>query len=255
MPYLEFDGKRAYYAGDISGEGIPVIFCHGSGGGHQHWLYQLKGLKNSLRPLAVDLPGHGRSEGSAANNIAVYRDWLNRFSKALGLSSFFLGGHSMGGAIALSYALEYPDDISGLILVGSGGRLRVLPTVLKSLRNNILPADLIDYLYAPETPGELLERGKAELEATAISVLYADYSACDKFDLLEDLHRISQPTLIICGTEDRLTPIKYSRYLEEKLPRGQVKIIEGAGHMAMLEKPEEVNQAVIDFTGQFAGNH
>ncbi len=255
MPYLELDGERFYYAGDVNRDGVPVIFCHGSGGGHQHWLYQIKGLREKINPLAFDLPGHGRSEGSPANDIAVYRNWLHGFIKTLGLSSFVLGGHSMGGAIALSYALQYPGEVSGLILVGSGGRLRVLPAFLETLQAGSVPATLTDHLYGPEAPEELIKTGREEVESTAASIYYADLSACDKFDVMEDLPQISQPVLMICGGEDRMTPVKYSRYLEGKLPRGQVTVIEGAGHMVMLEKPDEVNQAINTFVRQLATDH
>lgn len=255
MPYLELDGKRFYYAGDVNRDGVPVIFCHGSGGGHHHWVNQIKGLRGKINPLAVDLPGHGRSEGSPANNIAVYRDWLHDFIKVLGPGSFMLGGHSMGGAIALSYALQYPAGIIGLILIGSGGRMRVWPDFLETLRKGSVPTTLTDYLYGHKASEALINKGREEVESTDAAIYYADLCACDEFDVLEDLPRISQPALMICGSEDQMTPEKYSRYLEEKLPRGQVAVIEGAGHMVMLEKPDEVNQAITKFIGQLVGNY
>lgn len=247
MPYVELDGKQFYYAGDKHAEGTPVIFCHGSGGGHHHWLYQLKGLKGKVNPLAVDLPGHGRSEGEPADEIAVYRDWLHLFAKALNLSSFVAAGHSMGGAIALDYALNYPEDILGLILVGSGGRLRVLPAFLETLQGGVVPAALADFLYCPDAPQELLQKGREEVASTAASIYHADLNACDKFDVTDKLARINQQVIMICGSEDRLTPLKYSHFLAEKLPSGRVEVIDGAGHMVMIEKPEEVNQAIKTF--------
>jgi pimeloyl-ACP methyl ester carboxylesterase len=224
-----------------------VVFCHGSGGRHHHWLYQLKGLKGKINPLAVDLPGHGRSEGEPADEIAVYRDWLHRFAGALGIGPFVAAGHSMGGAIALDYALNYPEDILGLILVGSGARLRVLPAFLEKLQEGVVPAALADFLYCPDAPQELLQKGREEVASTAASVYQADLSACDKFDVTDKLSHISRPVIMICGSEDRLTPVKYSHYLAEKLPSGKVTVIDGAGHMVMLEKPEAVNRAIEAF--------
>jgi pimeloyl-ACP methyl ester carboxylesterase len=247
MPYVELDGKQFYYAGDSQAEGTPVIFCHGSGGGHHHWLYQLKGLKGKINPLAVDLPGHGRSEGEPADEIAVYRDWLHRFAGALGIGPFVAAGHSMGGAIALDYALHYPENTLGLILVGSGARLRVLPAFLETLQGGVVPAALADFLYCPDAPQELLQKGREEVASTAASVYHADLSACDKFDVTDKLAHISRPVIMICGSEDRLTPVKYSHYLAEKLPSGKVTVIDGAGHMVMLEKPEAVNRAIEAF--------
>ncbi len=251
MPYIEFDNHRYCYAGDINRDGLPLLFCHGSGGRHNHWLYQLKGLKGEANPLAVDLPAHGRSEGVPADKIEIYREWLRRFCKEAGLGPLILAGHSMGGAIALDYALNYPDEVLGLILVGSGGRLRVLPAFLEELARGNVPKTITGYLYGPAASKELLKEGQKEVNSTDASIYYADFKACDNFDVMEDLPRIGQPALMICGSEDQLTPVKYSRYLENILPNGQVKIIEGAGHMVMLEKPDMVNRAIADFIKPF----
>ncbi len=250
MPYAEFDGKRYYYAGDAQKDGVPIIFVHGSGGGHHHWLYQIKKLNGNINALAVDLPGHGRSEGEPSNEIPVYRDWLHRFKNAVGLDRFIPAGHSLGGGIALAYALQYPEDTLGLILVGTGGRLRVLPAFLEALREGVLPPAFNDYLYSPEVDEELIERGREEAKNTPASIYYADLSACDKFDIMKELHRIIQPAQVICGSEDRLTPSKYSQFLGEQLPQARVEIIPGAGHMVMIEKPHAVNDTISDFISE-----
>lgn len=252
MPYLELKGNRVFYAGDRNREQVPVLFCHGSGGRHQHWLYQIKGLKDVANPIAVDLPGHGRSEGSPENEISAYREWLHSFAEAMGLGPFIAAGHSMGGAIALDYTMHYPEQIIGVILIGSGGRLRVLPDFLETLRQGAFPNTFFDFLYGPEASTELLEKGRGEIESTDTSIYYADLCACDKFDAMEYLPSIKQPVLIICGSEDLLTPVKYSKYLKDKVPRGQVDIIAGAGHMVMLEKPEAVNRAIKHFIEQLS---
>ena len=248
---MEMENHRYYYAGDLDHAGTPIVFCHGSGGRHHHWLYQLKGLKKTAKPIAVDLPGHGRSDGEPANDIAIYRDWLHHFIEKSGLGPPVITGHSMGGAIALDYALHYPDNYLGLILVGSGGRLRVLPAFLDELQKGSVPDALSGYLYGPAASRELLEKGKKEVKDTSASIYYADLSACDKFDVMDRLQQITKPVLIVCGSEDQLTPVKYSRYLEEKLPESKVELIDGAGHMVMLEKPDQVNQAITQFIKQF----
>lgn len=250
MPYLEIERDRFYYAGNIKQKGVPIIFCHGSGGRHHHWLYQLKGLPETINPIAVDLPGHGRSEGKPADDVAVYAEWLNRFVKTAGLGPFILCGHSLGGAIALTYAIKHQEETLGLILVGTGARLRVLPAFLDALREGTVPPAFTGYLYSPDVSEELMKKGKKEVEDTAASIYYADLSACDKFDIMENLEQVNCPTLIICGSEDRLTPVKYSRYLEERLPHSRAEIIDGAGHMVMLEKPQAVNEAIARFVSE-----
>ncbi len=253
MPYIEIDHTRYYHAGNTNKEGIPVVFCHGSGGGHHHWIYQLKELGGKVNPIAVDLPGHGRSEGKPSSDVAVYRDWLHTFIRAAGIGPFIPAGHSLGGAIVLDYVLHYPDDILGFILVGSGGRLKVLPAFLDLLKEGTVPSMLCDYLYGPEAGEEMLRRGKEEVLNTDANVYYADLSACNEFDILDKLHQINHPALLVCGSEDQLTPVKYSRYLEGSLPNSHVEVIEGAGHMVMLEKPAEVNRAISAFAERLKG--
>lgn len=247
MPLLEMEGKKYYYAGDAGRKGIPLLFCHGSGGGHHHWHHQLKNLPPETNPLAVDLPGHGRSEGAPAGDIAANRNWLHRFVKNLGLEPFVAAGHSMGGAIALDYALNYPEQTRGLILVGSGARLRVKPAFLEELKQDRVPQELLDYLYGPDASEQLISLGRREMENTDPAIYRADLTSCDRFDVMEQLGRIAAPTLLICGSEDRLTPVKYSQFLKDKIPVSRLAVIRDAGHMVMLENPEEVNRAIARF--------
>ncbi|MDW7738625.1 MAG: alpha/beta hydrolase [Bacillota bacterium] len=246
MPYIEINSVRCYYS-QRNGTGTPILFCHGSGGGHHHWLFQLKNLPDSLEPIAVDLPGHGRSEGPPASNIETYRDWLHQFTESLKLKDFLLAGHSMGGAIAMAYAMKYPDHVLGLVLIGTGCRLKVLPELLSSLKKETMPADFIQYLYGENASDELLNRAREELTATNPVLLYSDLSACNNFNITDKLALIMQPSLVICGSKDLLTPVKYSRFLSDKLPRGEIDIITDAGHMAMIEKPDEVNNSIVLF--------
>lgn len=252
MPYIHINGERFYYAGEITGPGLPVIFCHGSGGSHRRWLFQLQGLQNIARPLAVDLPGHGLSQGSPFDNIAGYREWLHNFTAALNLESFVLAGHSMGGAVALDYALHYPGKLSGLVLVGTGARLRVHPAIMNSFREGKMPPGIGNYPDVPDGPSELSEAEKRKAQQSDPAVYLADFTACDRFDVMTGLSRIEQPALVICGSEDQMTPLKYSRYLEQHLPRARMVEVAGAGHMVMLEAPKEVNAAISDFLKEIA---
>lgn len=250
MPYLEIEGRRYYYAGDLSRPGLPVIFCHGSGGRHQHWLFQLKGLRETANPLALDLPGHGRSEGEPQKTVEAYSDWVHRFKEAAGISAFVLAGHSLGGAIALAYALRYQEDLKGLVLVGSGARLKVLPAFLEALKKGFVPPNFTDYLYGPNASLALLKSGKKEVLATKPAQYLTDLSACNSFDVMDRLPQILSPSLIICGSKDRLTPVKYSKYLHDNIKNSQLKIVEEAGHMVMVEKPAAVNEAIAGFLSQ-----
>ena len=253
MAHVEIEGSSFFYAGQLI-PGRPVLlFIHGAGGSHRHWLYQVNDLKPETAALAPDLPGHGFSAGEPARSIAAYREFLHRFCSALGLEDFYLAGHSMGGAIALDYALHYGSSLKGLILAGSGARLRVAPPLLEACGAGEAPPGLIEFAYGPAASAELLERARQEMETVPPQTYFADFTACNGFDCMEKLGELELPALIICGDADRLTPLKYSRFLAEQLPLAELVEVKGAGHMVMLEAPGEVNRAVSSFVEKTGG--
>jgi pimeloyl-ACP methyl ester carboxylesterase len=222
-----------------------VVFIHGAGGTHQHWLYQVRDLAESSS-YAMDLPGHGRSEGPGRDTIAAYGDWIVAFLDALGLDLAVLVGHSMGGGIALDVALRYPARVAGLGLVATGARLRVSPAILDGIRQDpeATVRLICDWAYGPEAPPEMVRLGRRQIAATAVDVLYGDYAACDAFDVRDRLDLISVPTLVLCGTHDRMTPSKYAVYLRDNIAGASLRLVEGAGHMVMVEKPQAVARAL-----------
>lgn len=253
MPAVSLaDGLVINYREGGSGGKVPLLLCHGSGGSSLHWSLQLRGLQGLARPIALDLPGHGSSGGLALDSISGYRAVLRNFANTLGLPPFILGGHSMGGAIALDYALNHPDDLLGLVLIGAGARLRVLPSILESLRRGVTPDDLYKHTYSSGADPALFRKAREEMDAVPPAVFLADLTACDRFEMMEQLPLINLPTLVICGVEDRLTPPKYSSYLQQKLPRAELSVIEGAGHMLIIEKPDETNQVIGRFIQEIA---
>ena len=247
MARTEVNGNFAFYAGELIPHQPVLLFCHGAGGSHRHWLYQVEGLKDSATPLALDLPGHGASGGEAAGNIASYREFVRRFAAALKLNNFILAGHSMGGAIALDYALEYGSSLKGLILAGSGARLRVTPPLLNAFMSGRVPPEIVDFAYGPAAAEELLEKARQEAAAVPPQTYLADFTACNNFDCMERLEEIALPVLLLCGSSDGMTPLKYSHYLAERLPQAELVEVEGAGHMVMIEAPQKVNAAIASF--------
>jgi pimeloyl-ACP methyl ester carboxylesterase len=225
-----------------------VVFVHGAGGSHQNWLYQVRDLPQSST-RAVDLPGHGRSEGAGRDSITAYGDWLVAFLDAAGLERVVLVGHSMGGAIALDVALRYPSRLSGLGLVATGARLRVTPVILDGIRQDKDAAvDLIcQWAFGPEAPAEMVRLGRRQMGETSADVLYGDLVACDAFDVSSRLAEILSPTLVLCGTRDQMTPSKYAIYLRDHIAGADLHLIEGAGHMVMVERPHAVGQALSTF--------
>jgi pimeloyl-ACP methyl ester carboxylesterase len=251
MPSLTINGESLYYA-ESGARGPTVVLVHGSGGDHTTWSPQLAGLSDMARIVALDLPGHGASGAEGCDTVADYGATVRQFLIALGGGPVVLGGHSLGGAVSLTLALEAPDLLRGLVLVGTGARLRVLPALFEILARDYAEAVafMTDHAWSLASPAELKQRGRETVSATRPSVTRGDFQACDNFDVMARLGEIRLPSLVVVGGEDRLTPPKYSEYLTRSLPGAKLEVIERAGHFVSLEQPDFVNRAVRDFLGK-----
>ena len=254
MPFMTIQNERIYYnqTGENRGAGRTVVLLHGSGGTGRKWFAQLA-VVGGHRIIAPDLPGHGRSEGQPRDSVAEYREFVYNFVRTLGLKKFVIGGHSLGGAIALDFALTRPDLLDGMILVGSGGRLRVKPEILEILARGKHPVGNLEYSYALNTRKDVLDKAAMEMMDVPVRVYLADFMACDRFDVLDRLGGIEVPTLVICGKDDRMTPVKYSEYLSGHIPNARLALITDGGHMVMIEQPLAVNEHVAAFLDALQG--
>jgi len=243
MSYLTVGGETVHYVHHRSRSafGTPLVFIHGAGGSHQLWLAQVRGLLQATS-YALDLPGHGQSSGRGQDCIAAYADWLIAFLDAAELEQAALVGHSMGGAIALDAALRYPERVAGLGLVATGARLRVAPAVLDGLHHDLAATVrlIAEWCYCPQAPPEMIRLAEQQMSATSPDILHSDFVACNLFDITSRLSEIIAPTVVVCGAEDRMTPLKYAAYLRDNIPGAALHVIAGAGHMVMLEEPQQV---------------
>lgn len=225
---------------------MKLIFIHGSGNTGLAWHYQTEHFPDSE---AISLPGH--PEGEPCSSIEDYVTWLRQYVLDRGYSELVLAGHSMGGAIAQMYALNYPEDAKGLVLIGTGARLRVMPEILSLLEAGVdqPPESLrsfVEPIYARVEPG-VRETVVNKVIEVGARVQLNDFRCCDRFDVMDRVDRIKAPTLVICGSEDEMTPVKYAQYLASKIGGARLAIIEGATHLVFMEKPAEVSQAIEEF--------
>lgn len=224
---------------------MQLIFIHGSGSTKNVWQYQTDYFKDSI---AVSLPGH--IEGECIGSIEQMAIWLKAYVDDNAITDLVLVGHSMGGGVALQYALDYPDDVMKLILVGSGGRLRCHPDTLTFMKNALddsAPfATMIDAL-AQQLPKKFGQRLKADSMALGPAVFLNDFEACDRFDVMDRLNEIAISTLVIVGSEDVMTPVKYSEFLQANIENAKIKLIEGGSHYVFVDYPNEVNSAIDEF--------
>jgi len=254
MPFVTVNGAAIHYAGGRPWEaarGPVAVFLHGAGGTHEQWRFQMRQVETRWNALAVDLPGHGDSQGDGCRTVAEYRDFLRDLLNALDVRRAVLVGHSMGGGIAQSFALADPDRLAALVLVGTGARLRVHPDVFAAIRRDVGEAARLisGWAYSQQALPATVAQGAQAFARNRVAVLEGDFRACDACDLMHEIAAIRLPTLILCGEEDRLTPVKYARFLQEQIPGAALTVVPGAGHMVMLEKPLEFNRALIAFLG------
>lgn len=233
------------------GSGTPIVFIHGAGGSTLTWLLQKAYFERTNRVVLVDLPGHGKSGGESLDSIEAYAEAVKAALEEDATSPAYIAGHSMGGAVAMHLAISYPGLFTSLILISTGARLRVYPEILGNILNDKegTARMIIDTAFSAAMPAAFKEKAFAEYIRNDARTIFNDFTACDRFNVTDSLGTISVPTLIICGTDDRLTPPKYSRYLAENIPGANLELIEAAGHMVMIEKPGDVNKAIKTFIG------
>lgn len=225
---------------------MKVTFVHGSGAYGGVWRYQTECFSDSD---AINLPGH--PEGQALDSVEAYAEWLREYIDGMGYKDVVLAGHSLGGAIALQYALKYPDKLKGIIIIGSGARLRVHPAFFAELEDAIEgdPERWWQQVAGSYglTPKDYAREVLETQKTIGPAVMLNDFLCCDRFDVMDSVEEIKLPALVICGDRDMMTPVKYAEYLESRLANAQVVIIPGATHFVFAEKPEAVNKAIGAF--------
>jgi len=254
MPAFEVLGASAHFHDTFAPRDRTVVFLHGAGGSHRVWRSQWAELKGAARLVVPDLPGHGLSAGPARGSIAEYVRWTGAFLRETAPGPVVLAGHSMGGAIALQAALEGAVPLAALVLVATGARLRVSPAVMEGVAGRFadFAPDLAGWMLPGDASPELREEVVGDLLAADPASLLADFRACDGFDVRERLGEIRLPALVIAGDQDRLTPVRYAEFLAARIPGAVLKIVRGAGHLPMLERPREVNAVIRAFLHSLA---
>lgn len=236
--------KAGFYYGLHEGGSAdqkPVILIHGAGSSHLFWPAEIRRLPGH-HVIALDLPGHGRSDGIGCQSISDYCAAVVEFLAAEGIFKAAFIGHSMGGAVALQLSLDYPQHVIGIGAISTGA-------------NYNLPAELIAYLSSLSTAAagrEILTERLIRPEVRQNSpvskdiqtmltarpgVLYGDWLACSRFDLHRQLGQINAPTYVAGGFGDRLTRAAQVQALASELPIARLEMFQNAGHLLPLEQP------------------
>lgn len=222
----------------------PIVLLHGAGGNAASFGPTLDAW-GGADVRALDLPGRSGSTRPArtADEAAA-----RMAPDLLAMGRPVVVGHSYGGAVALSLALDHAHAIAGIVLVASGGRLRVAPSILEAVAASAQgDAFRLDFAFGPGTSSAVIERYAADTAWTPPATALADWQACDAFDVLGRLGEIGRPTLVVHGDADRLTPPKHQVRLAEAIPGARRIELPGLGHMLPWESPGALAEAVLSF--------
>ena len=268
--YIEVGNlKTRYWA--LGDKGTVVILIHGLGASADIWRYNVEALAEQHRVYVPDVIGFGRSDKPGPSFSPFdYTRFLDDFLNILRIEGASLIGQSLGGAIALHYALQFPQKVRKLVLVDSAGLGKEVIWTLR-LMSIPLVGELVSY---PSRKGvelffKFAVRDPALVTKDFVDLYYNFFSrpGFQKFllkivrsiinvagareevlaPLRNNLSKITQPTLIIWGERDRVLPLKHAYWGKEKLPNAELKIIEGCGHIPFFERPEEFNKLVLEF--------
>ncbi len=233
-----------------------VVFLHGAGLDHSVWALLARSFAHhGFGVLAPDLPGHGRSAGAPLSSIAALADWTAALIAAAGVPAARLVGHSMGSLIALETAARHPEKVTALGLIATAAPMRVSDALLKAAAANdhaaIEMISIWGHGYHATLGGSLapglwmLGGGERLMERARPGVIFADLSACNDYhDALAAAAKVAVPSIVIQGSRDLMTPAKGGRAIAAAIPGCRVAMIEGAGHMLMSERPDDVLAAL-----------
>jgi pimeloyl-ACP methyl ester carboxylesterase len=228
----------------------PLVLIHGAGGDHLSWPPELRRLPD-YRVISLDLPGHGKTQGPGRQSIQDYAHDVTKFMDGLGLSRAVFVGHSLGGAVSLALALDYPNYVAGIGLISTGASLPIPSSVIENAANrSTLPLavkTLLDLSVGSQTAENLKGIIVKRLSEIRQTLLLDDLLACNQFNLSNCLNTIRTPVLVICGTEDKLTPIRFSEILSRGIPGAALQTIEGSGHLLVLEQPRRLAKLISVF--------
>jgi pimeloyl-ACP methyl ester carboxylesterase len=242
---------------ELSTNDPVVLLIHGAGMDSTVWQLQTRYLAHrGYRAVAVDLPAHGRSEGSALTNIEEMADWLAGFVAAAGFAAVHAVGHSMGSFIALELASRYANLVKTITLLGTATAMPVHPDLLSYAANNLPAAaalmaswghDKPAHVVTNPTPGLwMLGGARALVERSAPGVLATDFSACVAYaNATKAAASIACASTVVIGLGDKMTPPKSGRALAAAIPSSRVVELAATGHSMMSENPRAVKQAIL----------
>jgi len=236
-----------------------VVLVHGAAMDGSVWELQARTLAAAgFDPIAVDLPGHGESGGEPAATIKGYAGWLLAYLAMLG-SPVHLVGHSMGALVVLEAARAEPDLVRSVTMIGVADRMPVNPRLLSAVADGDPAAfdGMAAWMFAREpagVPAWSASDALAVLRRSAPGVVFGDLTACDAYpSAAAAAAGYPGPVLILAGDQDVMTPPDGVAPIVAAAPDATAVVVEGSGHMLMVERPDVVDDALIRFLESVPG--
>ncbi|MEE4605992.1 MAG: alpha/beta hydrolase [Desulfobacteraceae bacterium] len=229
-----------------------IVLIHGAGGSSFFWQAQVEALAERVNTVAIDLPGHGQSHGSGHDRIEDYALAVIDFIRTIKAPKPIPCGISLGGAVAQQLLLDYPDLFKAAIIISSGAKLKVAPDIFDAIEKDIKSyVELMaNFAASKSTDPDRVKRFKDDAARCKPEVIIQDFKACDRFDVMPRVGSIRSPVLVVTAEDDQVTPPKYGDFMETSIAKASRVHITEAGHIVPMEKPEEVNRAIVEFLDQ-----
>ena len=256
------NGKQAYaYTGGKTFDpALPtVIFCHGAQCDHSVWILQSRYLAHhGYGVLALDLPGHGRSEGPPLPRIDDLAAWVTAVQDAAGVSKAAIVGHSMGSLIALECAARWPERVAKIALLATAYPMKVSDELLDATKNNEPVAqDMVNiwshlaYAQYPNNPGPgfwVIGENLRLMQRQKPGVMHVDFAACNAYGGGADAAaKVQCPALFLIARRDAMTPARSAQAFAQTVKGARMVMIEGSGHNMMGEQPDAVLDTLAAF--------
>lgn len=256
---FEVDGQPVFAAGRLvpDSPAPTVVLVHGAAMDHSVWVYHTRYFMHVGRSVvALDLPGHGRSGGKPLTSIEDMAAWLLRALDALGVQDAALAGHSMGALVALEAAGRAPARVSRLALLGAAFPMPVSDLLLNAAKADAPEArDMMmiwghgpaaQYGANPVAGIHIVNFATRLLEKAQPGLLYADLKACNDYAHgLAAAAEVRARATLICGTDDRMTPVPAAKQFAAAIANAQIATIPGSGHIMMSEQPEATHRLLV----------
>lgn len=251
-----FDMVKLNYK--VEGNGKAIVFIHGLSDNLSYWEVLTSGLKKNYKVIRFDLQGHGESDLDGGEiNVSTYADDLNDLLEKLGVDKVNLVGFSLGGAVALDFAIRYPSKVSSIVLMSTFFKSTpYLMNVFSQFFNGIQISfeEFYDLILPMVLCPDVILKNKKELEfLKQYSSQMANTEgiekailACMEFDVGNHLSEINAPTLILAGKYDEVTPLDIQKEMNEKITSSEMIVLDNVRHNLLVGEKIKVVMDILD---------